>query len=72
MSLDITLKTRSRITWSLSYRSPGRTAPYPAQKAMSERAGATIAEVPGSHAIYVSNPEAVATFIEKAAQGVAR
>jgi hypothetical protein len=39
---------------------------------MSERAGATIAEVPGSHAIYVSNPEAVATFIEKAAQGVAR
>lgn len=46
--------------------------PYPAQKAMSERAGATIAEVPGSHAIYVSNPKAVAALIEKAAQGVAK
>ena len=46
--------------------------PYPAQKAMSERAGATIAEVPGSHAIYVSNPKAVAALIEKAAQGAAK
>jgi pimeloyl-ACP methyl ester carboxylesterase len=46
--------------------------PYPAQKAMSERARATIAEVPGSHAIYVSNPKAVAALIEKAAQGAAK
>jgi pimeloyl-ACP methyl ester carboxylesterase len=46
--------------------------PYPAQKAMSERAGSTVAEVPGSHAIYVSNPKAVAALIEKAARGAVR
>lgn len=46
--------------------------PYPAQKAMSERAGATVAEVPGSHAIYVSNPKAVAALIVQAAQGAAK
>jgi pimeloyl-ACP methyl ester carboxylesterase len=41
--------------------------PVAAQRAMSKRAGATIVEVPGSHAIYVSNPKAVAALIEKAA-----
>lgn len=41
--------------------------PYPAQTFMSERAGSTVEEVPGSHAIYVSNPQAVADIIEKAA-----
>jgi hypothetical protein len=34
---------------------------------MCERAGATSAQVPGSHAIYVSNPSAVAEFIKSAA-----
>jgi hypothetical protein len=34
---------------------------------MSERAGSTVVEVTGSHAIYVSQPEAVAELIEKAA-----
>ena len=29
----------------------------------------TVAEVKGSHAIYVSNPEAVAALIERAATG---
>jgi hypothetical protein len=38
---------------------------------MAKRAGATIDEVPGSHAIYVSNPNAVAALIEKAASSVA-
>jgi hypothetical protein len=37
---------------------------------MSKRAGATVAEVRGSHAVYVSQPEAVAAIIKKAAQGV--
>ena len=46
--------------------------PYPAQKAMSERAHATVAEVPGSHAIYVSNPKAVAALIEQAARGAGK
>jgi hypothetical protein len=30
--------------------------PYPAQKAMSERAGSTVAEVPGSHASRTRRP----------------
>jgi hypothetical protein len=34
---------------------------------MSKRAGSTAVEVPGSHAIYVSNPRAVAVLIEQAA-----
>ncbi len=41
--------------------------PPPAQRFMSKRAGATVTEVPGSHAIYVSQPAAVASFIEQAA-----
>ena len=44
--------------------------PYPAQQFMAKRAGATVAEVPGSHALYVSNPSAVAAVIERAASGV--
>jgi hypothetical protein len=44
--------------------------PPPAQRFMSSRAGSTIVEVPGSHAIYVSNPKAVAAIIGKAASEV--
>jgi len=44
--------------------------PPPAQHLMAQRAGSTVAEVKGSHAIYVSNPEVVAALIEKAAKGV--
>jgi pimeloyl-ACP methyl ester carboxylesterase len=43
--------------------------PPPAQRFMSKRAGATVTEVPGSHAIYVSQPAAVAGLIEQAARG---
>jgi len=43
----------------------------PAQRVMSKRAGSTVAEVAGSHAVYVSQPKSVATFIEKAASEVA-
>src|SRR5882757_2954788 len=42
--------------------------PPPAQRFMSERAGSTVVEVAGSHAIYVSQPEAVAAIIKDAAQ----
>ncbi|MET2830742.1 alpha/beta fold hydrolase [Mesorhizobium shangrilense] len=42
--------------------------PPDAQRAMSKRAGSTVVEVPGSHAIYVSKPGAVAELIEEAAQ----
>jgi pimeloyl-ACP methyl ester carboxylesterase len=41
--------------------------PLPAQRFMSERAGSTVVEVPGSHAVYVSNPRTVAALIAKAA-----
>jgi pimeloyl-ACP methyl ester carboxylesterase len=41
--------------------------PPPAQRLMSKRAGSTVVEVPGSHAVYVSNPQAVAALIVKAA-----
>ena len=36
---------------------------------MSKRAGATVVEVKGSHAVYVSQPQAVASLIERAATG---
>lgn len=49
-----------------------RMIPPPAQKAMSERAGATVVEVAGSHAVYVSQPQAVADLIVKAARAVAK
>jgi len=44
--------------------------PPPAQHFMSKRAGSTVVEVKGSHAVYVSKPQAVAALIEKAAHGV--
>ena len=46
--------------------------PPPAQRQMATRAGATTVEVPGSHAVYVSDPAAVAKLIEQAAAGVAK
>jgi pimeloyl-ACP methyl ester carboxylesterase len=42
--------------------------PPPAQRQMAQRAGATIVEVPGSHAVYVSQPAAVAQLIKQAAE----
>src|SRR3989454_414586 len=47
-----------------------RMIPPPAQHFMSKRAGSTVVEVAGSHAIYVSQPNAVAKLIETAAKGV--
>lgn len=39
------------------------------QHFMSKRAGSKVTEIKGSHAIYVSRPDAVAAIIEKAAAG---
>jgi pimeloyl-ACP methyl ester carboxylesterase len=47
-----------------------RMIPPPAQRVMAKRAGATVVEVAGSHAVYVSQPNAVAGLIAKAAKGV--
>jgi pimeloyl-ACP methyl ester carboxylesterase len=44
--------------------------PPDAQRFMSKRAGATVSESPGSHALYVSRPEPVAKIIARAAAGV--
>jgi pimeloyl-ACP methyl ester carboxylesterase len=44
--------------------------PPAAQRVMAKRAGAAVVEVKGSHAIYVSQPAAVADLIEQAANGV--
>ncbi|MBX7466874.1 alpha/beta hydrolase [Streptomyces sp. MAG02] len=46
-----------------------RMIPPPAQRTMAERAGATVAETGGSHAVYVSKPDVVAEFIKRAAKG---
>ena len=45
-----------------------RMIPPPAQRAMATRAGAKVTETPGSHAVYVSRPQAVAALIAKAAE----
>ncbi len=44
-----------------------RMIPPPAQRMMAERAGSTVVETAGSHAVFVSKPEAVAALIEQAA-----
>lgn len=47
-----------------------RMIPPPAQRDMARRAGATVKEVGGSHAVYVANPNAVAKWIKQAAAAV--
>jgi len=47
-----------------------RMIPPPAQRFMAERAGATVVEVAGSHAVYVSQPDVVAGLIARAAKSV--
>ncbi len=42
--------------------------PPAAQRQMAKRAGSTVVETSGSHAVYVSKPDAVAALIEQAAQ----
>ena len=48
-----------------------RMIPPQAQRIMSQRAGSTVVEANGSHAIYVSQPNAVAALIKQAAHGAA-
>ncbi len=60
---------RTKPSWYL-IATDDRMIPPPAQRFMSKRAGATVVEVAGSHAIYVSRPSAVAELIANAASGV--
>jgi predicted RNA binding protein YcfA (HicA-like mRNA interferase family) len=41
------------------------------QRTMAKRAGSTVVEQKGSHAVYVLSPRAVATLIETASKAVA-
>lgn len=59
---------RSKPSWYL-VATNDRMIPPDAQRAMSKRAGSTVVEVEGSHAVYVSQPQAVASLIETAMKG---
>jgi pimeloyl-ACP methyl ester carboxylesterase len=59
---------KSKPSWYL-LATDDRMIPPDAQRQMANRAGAMIVDVKGSHSIYVSQPLAVATLIEKAAKG---
>ena len=56
---------RSRPSWYL-VATADRMIPPEAQRFMSKRAGATVVEAEGSHAIYVSKPAPVAELIQTA------
>ncbi|MGW9209739.1 alpha/beta fold hydrolase [Embleya sp. NPDC055664] len=57
---------RTKPSWYL-VATDDRMIPPAAQRAMSERAGSVVTESPGSHAVYVSNPAAVAAVVNRAA-----
>ena len=60
---------KEKQSWYL-VASEDKMIPPDAQRAMSKRAGSTIVEEKGSHAIYVSRPDSVAKLIETAAEAV--
>jgi pimeloyl-ACP methyl ester carboxylesterase len=60
---------RSKRSWYL-VATEDKMIPPDAQRIMAKRAGSVVVEVSGSHAIYVSQPAAVAALIEQAATGV--
>jgi pimeloyl-ACP methyl ester carboxylesterase len=57
---------RIKASWYLVV-TDDKMIPPPAQRSMAERTGATVTEVPGSHSIYLSQPQAVASLIKQAA-----
>ena len=60
---------RQRPSWYL-VATDDRMIPPPAQRTMAKRIGATVVETPGSHAIYVSQPAAVAGVITQAVESL--
>ena len=62
---------RTKPSWYL-VTTEDKMIPPPAQRQMAKRAGATVVEVSGSHAIYVSQPAAVADIIITAAEGASK
>jgi pimeloyl-ACP methyl ester carboxylesterase len=61
---------RTKPSWYL-VTTEDRMIPPSAQHTMAGRIGATVSEAAASHSVYVSQPEAVATLIAKAAAGPA-
>jgi len=59
---------KSKPSWYL-VSTEDKMIPPDAQRAMSKRAGSKVVETKGSHAVYVSHPDAVASLIEEAALG---
>lgn len=59
---------RAKPSWYL-IATDDHMIPPEVQRTMSQRIGATVIEAKGSHAIYVSQPQAVAELIETASQG---
>jgi pimeloyl-ACP methyl ester carboxylesterase len=59
---------KTKPSWYLVVTEDKMIAP-PAQELMSRRAGSTVRKIGGSHAIYVSKPQAVADIIKEAATG---
>ena len=57
---------KSKPSWYLVV-TEDKMIPVAAQRVMSKRAGSNVVEVGRSHAIYVSQPKAVAELIKKAA-----
>jgi pimeloyl-ACP methyl ester carboxylesterase len=60
---------KTKPSWYL-VASEDRMIPPAAQRQMAQRAGSTVVEARGSHAIYESQPSAVAALIAAAAKGV--
>jgi pimeloyl-ACP methyl ester carboxylesterase len=60
---------KSKPSWYL-VSTDDRMIPPPAQRNMAKRAGSTVVETKGSHAVYVSNPKVVAKLIEQAAASI--
>jgi pimeloyl-ACP methyl ester carboxylesterase len=60
---------KTKPSWYL-VASEDRMIPPAAQRLMAQRAGSTVVEARGSHAIYESQPSAVAALIAAAAKGV--
>ena len=60
---------RAKPSWYL-VATDDRMIPPPAQRAMCERIGATSVDVPASHAVYVSQAQAVAALIGDAVEAV--
>jgi pimeloyl-ACP methyl ester carboxylesterase len=60
---------RHKPSWYL-VATDDRMIPPPAQRSMAERAGASVTETGGSHAVYVSKPSVVADVVKQAARSL--